>query len=225
VGDRIDDLMTERWPRLKESVSCGLAVKPTLEEFVTAEPVEDATPYRTSVIEWEEVMPALFLCRPAIEGAFELSVSMSLTIDDLKDEASFKQLLDQVQGFAHDARRSERQALLYLLDAEARIAPYTPEGIFESVDELSRPCRLIGVPDETAKWAVRRGIVEQSVDPQIEFPSGAAAIILSLGSGPKWRRVVDDLLLTWHRGSETAARLRLSERFFLDNPSTAIRLM
>lgn len=218
--------MTKRWPRLIESISGGLDLKPALKDYVPAEPMKDATPYRTSEIRWDEAIPGLLLCLPTLEGAFELSLSMDLTVDALEDEAGFKRLLEEVGGFAREARLRERRALLFLLDADvAGVAPYTREGIFESVNALSRPCRLIGASDETAKWAVRRGIVEQSVDPQVEFPSGAAAILLNLGTGPKWRRVVEDLTPTWYRGSESEVRLRLSERFFLDNPNSVIRLV
>lgn len=229
MGDRIDDLMTRRWPKISEAVSGGLDVKPAVDNYVPADPMKDSRPYRVTGMKRDEVIPGwpgLVVCQPVLEGAFELSLTIDLAVNDLEDEDGFTQAIEEVRRFAREARLSERRALLLLLDAGAgRIAPYTHEGVLESIDLLSRPCRLIASPGEISKWAERHGVVEESVDPQVELPSGAGAILLSLGDGPRWRRVVDDLLPTWQRQSTTEVRLRLSERFFLDDPNRAVRLV
>ena len=228
MGDRIDDLMTKRWSDLKKQVACGLDVKPSLDKYVPIEPVSEARPYRQVSITWEEefrgsVLPELSRCLPKHEGALELSLSLGLAVEALEDD--FDQVCETVKALARKARRRERQALLLLIDKKVAIpTPYTLEKVKEGAASLSRPCRLIVISgDETAKQAVKQGVVEDSIDPQVAFPAGVVAMLLQLGDGPRWRRVVDDLTPTWQRQSATQVQLRLSERFFLDNADRAIK--
>lgn len=226
MGDHIDDLMTKRWPALTGAVSAGLkTVKPALKEYVPVEPMKDATPYRPSTISWDPISTFLSQCNVHVDGAYELSVTHNLDVDTLDDDVGFKLLTDGVEDFARRVRRAEREVLFLFLDsAESDAFPYTRVGIIDGVEILSRPCRLIGVSDELAKRVVKEGIVEQSVDPQNGFRSGAKAVLLNIGTGPKWRRLAADLTPTWQRTSDAEVELRLSERFFLDNPTRVCKL-
>ncbi|HEX5914717.1 MAG TPA: hypothetical protein VFY54_16470, partial [Rubrobacter sp.] len=220
MGDRIDDVMTKRWPDLSKHVSDGLGVKPSLNKYVPVESFGEARPYRIDSMTWEPalpdgLLPQLRRCVPAFKGALELLLSLTLRVDDLENEID--SVRDQVRDFSQKAREREREVLLLLLAQEAReVTPYTLDAVADGVDSLKKPCRLIAASgDVTAKKAVEQGIVEDRVDPQTTFPTGVQAMLLKLGRGPGWYQVDGDLTPTWQRVAVSKVELRLSERFFL----------
>ncbi len=237
MGDRIDDLMTKLWPQLQKEVSAGLALKPEIDKYLPIDPQKDAKPYRLTSAGWDPAhpIPAIlgvgttasiqrFRTSGAFEGAFELSIRLDLSIDTLEDGEDG--LCQTVRNFALGARFFERGAILLRLGDNKPIQTYDEAAIRTAVGRYPGPCRLIvKSKNETADNAKKSGLVDDVVDSESQLPGGVEALLLALYDGPMLRRAVDDLTPTWLRDSNNdGVTICLSERFFLDRRTRAVRL-
>lgn len=235
MGDRVDDLMTMIWPKLEEEVTAGLDLKPPLKDYLPVDKLAKSEPYRLMESpDWEDCQSIptsgsslrRFRTNDAFEGAYELAVRFRVSMYTLEDDQ--RALPQRGKQFAERARLAERQAALTLLGDDNPVGAYNKDVIVAAAADRypEGPVRLVvRHTGETSEAVKKSGVVDTVVDAHGLLPKGVMAILLTLNNGPTVRRVVDDFTATWMRSPGGGVTLTLSERFFLDHPTRAVRFI
>ncbi|WP_091112647.1 hypothetical protein [Geodermatophilus dictyosporus] len=218
MTDRVDKILDDKLPLLREAVKAGLAKRPVLSSLVPVIRDETPMPYRR-LAPFERIpfygRPALSRLRANIDWAYEIALAEQTTARDLFEQSD-DHLRWRFRSFAEKAHECERAAVCHLLKSkQLHAGRLDEETLNRAVERLGGACRFLG-KSPIADDAKDSGVLD---DVQQHTPDGTGGMVILLERGPLVRRLVeDDLTLTWTRVSGTEVRFELSEQFFLDHP-------
>ena len=228
MADDVDALMGAALPEISASAIKVLDDAPKLQSYVPVESWTDARPYRLVKSRWvprpvgaalptgedDAFRRQVSTFAASVTGATEVEVCCTCSATELRDAAD--QVREKTEALAREARLLERRVVLRALcDRASNGGRYTLHDAIRQSWIMRRKARLVIGPGLT-EAATRTGEFDGVMPDHDGLPTHVRGLLIPTYQGPKVKRAVDDLKLTWRRGSESSGvELRIAGRHIL----------